>query len=272
MSVAEALNHITACHDSTKSSPWKLDRTKVLDRLEELVFDPNLIEQDGLNLCGPAAFLRVWLARNPLAVAKFACELYDNGRSSIGNYDVEPGSDSLIAEDYNQIKANNGNILAPEADWMIMGSLRDAENAWFDYEGKPDESVAASTTSGEIAEWLEATGLYANVKDEGNFFLTKGIDHARALMPSPSCDVILLINAHILDQMNVTSGTKKSSEFILSAFPNHFVILMSEIRDADPDTLQLTVWTWSSIVSGTINKATFEANYYGAIIGEGAAT
>ena len=242
-----------------------------MDRLEQLINDPNLVDQDGLNLCGPAAFLRIWLARDPLAVAELGCALYDDGISSFGGYVVEPSNESLIAEDYDQIKADNEGELSPEADWMIMGSLRDAANLFFNYKGKPDEDIAAATTPAQIAEWMEATNLYAEVRNEGNFFLTKGIDHAKSLKPNTTTDIALLINAHILNQMNVTSGTKKSKKFIAKAFPNHFVVLLSEIKDATSDTLNLTVWTWGSIVSGTIAKETFAANYYGAVIGHGGA-
>lgn len=77
-------------------------------------------------------------------------------------------------------------------------------------DGKPDENVSAATTPGEVAEWLEATYLYATVKDEGNFFFKKGLNHALGLKPGPSRDVVLLINAHILDQLNAVQGKRKS--------------------------------------------------------------
>ncbi len=64
----------------------------MFDRLEELINDPNLVDQNGLNLCGPAAFLRIWLARGPLAVAKFACDLYFTGKAEIIGYVVSRGA------------------------------------------------------------------------------------------------------------------------------------------------------------------------------------
>jgi hypothetical protein len=48
-------------------------------------------------------------------------------------------------------------------------------------------------------------------------------------------------------------------------------VLTSEIKDAADDKLQFNYWTWGQQYSGTIEKAIFEANYYGAVIGEGAA-
>jgi hypothetical protein len=267
---AEALARIIEGRASTAESPWKLDRATVMDRLENLVKDPNLIDQDSLNLCGPAAFMRLWLARDPQAVVDFGIELYDKGKSKIGSYAVEPGDDSLIAEDYATIAAAAGAGFAPQADWMILGAIRDAENLFFDFEGKPEEDASAGTFPGEVQEWLEATGLYGNVRDEGNFFLTKGLDHALALKPGPSRDVVLLINTHVLKEMNVSTGQKKSDEFFLSAFPNHYVVLSSEIKETADGKVQFDYWSWGQQYSGAVQKATFEANYYGAVIAEGA--
>ena len=266
---AEALAKLTQARASTATSPWKLDRTKLLDRLEALVNDPVLVDQDNLNLCGPAAFARIWLARDPLAVVNFASELYDTGKSAINNYSVAPSGDSLLATDYAALKLLHPD-LAPEADWMILGVLRDAANFWFDFEGKPEETAAAATTPGDVARWMEATNLYSNVKNEGNFVLTRSVSHALGLKPDPSCDIVLLVNAHMLSQMNITKGTKKSDDFILSMFPNHFIVLCSEITEAADDRLQFDYWTWGQQYSGSIAKTVFRSNYYGAVIGQGA--
>ncbi len=267
----EALAYMDKYKSSIRTSPWKIDATKVFERLADLIKNPTKVNQDGLNLCGPAAFLRIWLERDPLAVAKFACKLYDTGKSNINDYKVEPDDDSLLGEDYEAIKQANGGTLAPEADWMILGSIRDSENLYFDYEGKPEEDVSAATTPGEVKEFLEATKLYSTVKDEANFYLVKGIDHALSLRLTPSKDIILLINSHILIEMKVKEGKKKSDDFILSAFPNHFVVLASDIEEYLDGSLKLSLWTWGSeMKEATIEKSVFEKNYYGAIIAEGA--
>lgn len=274
-SKADALAKVAQYRASSATSPWKLNRTALYDRLEELVNNPSFVDQNGLNLCGPAAFLKVWVARDPLAVVEFAGKLYDTGKSSINGYSVEPDNDSLIAEDYTALKTAygtvNGSKFTPEAEWMIMGAIRDAENFWFDFEGKPEETASAGTSPGEVVEWLEAANLYSAVKDEANWFLTKGIDHAKSLKPGPTRDIVLLINAHILVQANVTNPSKKSDEFILSAFPNHFIVLTSEIKETTDGKLTFNYWSWGQYDSCTINKSVFDANYYGAVIGESAA-
>lgn len=265
---ADALAAIGTFAARTEPGAWQLDRGAVATRLEEIVNDPNVVDQDGLNLCGPASFVRLWAGRDPLAFVTFAADLYDNGMADIGIYHVEPDSDSLISKDYAAVAAVAGADFIPGADWMVLGSIRDAENAFFDFEGVPGEDVAAASTPGDIAEWMVASGLYSGVSNEGNFFFTKGLDHALGLNPSANRDVVMLINAHMIDEMNVVTGEKKSSEFILNAFPNHFIVLASSVEEIEGDKVRLSYWTWGQpIATGEVDKATFEANYYGAVIG-----
>jgi hypothetical protein len=50
-------------------------------------------------------------------------------------------------------------------------------------------------------------------------------------------------------------------------FPNHFVVLLSEIvPDISKNTLSLSVWSWAgSYVFSEIPVRTFSTNYYGAV-------
>jgi len=269
-----ALKKIAKFREQVSRSAWRLDRDAVFARLATLVGNPSLVDQNGLNLCGPAAFLRVWLENDPCAVVDFACKLYEDGKASIGKLSVEPDEDSLFDEDYDQIKRDyedahkeHGCVFTPQAEWMILGSIRDAFNTWTDFDGTPEEGYDAMTLPGEVAEWLEATGQYESVENEGNFFFTKGLEHAQGLKPGDSTDILLLINAHILSEMQVPTGNKKSDGFLSSAFPNHFVVLTKPIEITQDGKVKISVWSWGAVYEGTISKETFEANYYGAVTG-----
>ncbi len=196
--VAEALTLVTAFAGRSLEGPWNgVDRAKVAKRLTDLVNAPSLISQAGLNLCGPAAFVRVWAQRDPAAFVRFATELYESGHSSIGESEVRSDDDSLLGQDYGALKAAHGDALPPEADWMVLGPLRDAENFFFDYEGTPEEDVSGITTPGEVVDWLRAAGSHRQVRDETNLFFTKGLAHADALAPATS-DILLLINTALI--------------------------------------------------------------------------
>lgn len=248
-------------------------RAEVADRLVQLIQNPTLVDQASLNLCGPAAFHRVWIARDPVAFARYAISLYETGAGDIGTLHVAPDSD-LRQQDYHGTAvpamqgrapagANQADYVTPAAEWITMSSLRDVANAFFDYEGMPDEDVSAATTPAEVAEWMSATGLYSSVTDEGNWVLTKGLEHALGLDPGPNRDVILLVNAHVLSG----SSQKKSDDFILRAFPNHFIVLESRITETPDGKVAFDYWSWGARSHVEVPKDVFNANYYGAVTG-----
>lgn len=275
----EARAQIAALRAGIGRSRWKIDRDALADRLEELVEDPDLVDQDDLNLCGPAALLRLWLVEDPLAVTRFASTLYDRGEAWLGGIRIAPGPDSLIQHDYATIKAlveasrtRPSKPFCPVAEWMILGAIRDSENAGFDFEGLPDELLAGPsglTTPGEIEVWLEATGLYGEVREEANIFFTKGLAHAKSLRPGAR-DVLLLINAHMLRKVEGALA-KTSGDFLVNAFPNHWVVLTTPITETQDGMIEFGCWSWGRVLSVVITKRTFEANYYGALIAKLAA-
>lgn len=269
--VGAAFGLVGAFGAAATPSPWRLPRVEVADRLAELVAEPDLVRQAGLNLCGPAAFLRAWLEADPAAVVRFAAELYDTGRSRIGSYEVEPDSDSLLGRDYAQLVAQYGpGAMAPPAEWMILGSLRDAGNAVFDYEGTPDEDASAFTTPGELEEWLSAARCFAEVRDEGNWFFTKGLDHARALAPSERERVVVLLNTNAMAPRAGEDGLGEVGAWVLDRFPNHYVMLESPVALRADDHVEFTYWQfghrraqWQTAV---VPRSRFEDNYYGAVV------
>lgn len=248
-------------------APWKgFTRQEVAGRLAQLAADADLVDQGNLNLCGPAAFYRAWIRRDPLAFVRFAVELFDTGRSSINGYEVAPDDDAVLATDYAaELRKSPG--LPPAADWMVLGSIRDAENALYDYEGKPDEDVAAMTMPGEIVEWLEASRAYPSIVDEVNTFFTKGLDHATGLAPAPGRQIIVLINTLMLTNGDPSPSLGAVQDYVLSKFPNHYIGLESPIVDLG-GSVQFTYWSWGSTpphTTITVAKELFEDNYYGAI-------
>jgi hypothetical protein len=272
----EARARIAALRAGTGTSPWKIARDALSDRLEELVEDPDLVDQDALNLCGPAALLRVWLVEDPLAVVQFASTLYERGAAFLGGLRIEPGPDSLIQHDYATLKAlveaqrpppAPFRAFCPVAEWMVLGAIRDSENVAFDFEGLPDELLAGPsglTTPGEIEVWLEAIGLYDEIREEANIFFTKGLAHARGLRPGAR-DVLLLINAHMLRKVDGVLP-RKSGDFLVNAFPNHWVVLTTPITETPDGHVEFSCWSWGLSLDVSVTKKTFEANYYGALI------
>ena len=178
--------------------------------------------------------------------------------SNIGSLVIKPGSD-LLKQEYSDVKPRMDSI-CPQAEWMAMSALRDSSNSVLDFEGTPEEEASGITTPSEITDWLIATGCYQSVLNEGNFVLRPGIEHAEKLQPGIQQDVIMLINAFIIQ------GKYDSVfEVIASRFPNHYIVLDSAV-DITNDKVNFTCWTWGEQKEVEIDKSVFEENYFGAVI------
>ena len=255
-SKAQANVVVSAFKSRSGNLKFNVTRTAVASNLTDLINDPNKVVQGKLNLCGPAATVRTLLRRDPKLVADCVVQLVETGKGMFGRRNLEPDNDLR-----NQTYQSSWGCDA--AEWVLMSSMRDDENWWFDFEGTPDEDVSAATTPGEIEDWLDEAGLYSSVEDEANLVITEDINHALGLSVNNKTDNILLIHSHLLRTAAATN--KKSDEFILSSFPNHWVVLDSKVTHAS-GKVKFDVWSWGGIYSIDVPEATFEANYYGAVI------
>jgi hypothetical protein len=156
-------------------------------------------------------------------------ELYDRGRTRIGKWDLKPDSD---LKNYVLPKT----ALIPEADWVIMASIRDSENWFIDYQATTDNGGAWGN---EVSKWLRKAG-FTTVLGEWNYFFNKDESHLRRAdrLYGNRHHVCLLLHADIL--YGKTGWTLT---------PNHWVVLASRIRFGYANgkaTVSMTVFTWGT--------------------------
>lgn len=265
---------VEAFRSSGATGPWtNVDRTAYADRLAAVLADPRVITQGALNLCGPAAFFNIVAGRHPVAVAQGAAALYESGKCDIGGLHIEAKSD-LLAADYTAMVAAiqaKSDVVAPPADYVLLGALRNATNPFWqpDWKGNPDQELAGMTRPEELAAWFRATGFFATVTDGGKWATNPGIPSAMNLSCAAGTDNALLVNANVLASVGLT-GVDNS--FILRSFPNHWVVLRTEIivdvtpaADGTP-VIDTGIWTWGASSLGLkFPQQLFADNYYGAV-------
>lgn len=252
---ADALQLVTDFRNRTSDPKFIVDKTKFATRMEELIDDPTKVDQADLFLCGPAAFLRVWIGNDPVGFAKYGIQLFEEGRGYIGSKKIKPSS-ALRNTTWSS-------SWAKAAEWVTMSSLRDSENAVFDYTGKPDEEFDGATSPGEMVEWLQATGLYEMVSEKASIFSTEDLVYLKAAKPSARVDVLLFINANLLQ------GTKSKPEhWFLGETANHYIVLYKPVRYSGDDAI-LEYWSWGEDFVGTkkltVPKSKLASNFYGWI-------
>jgi hypothetical protein len=281
-SVDDAVTMIEAFRCLDANSPWtSLDRVKVADRLEAIVRDPRLLQQGTLNLCGPASLLHVWAGRDPVGFVRYATTLFDTGASTIGALSVRP-TPALLGQDYAAMLPRMSGHVSPQADWMVMGALRNAVDVFWQpsWIGDPEQGLAGLTRPEELRDWLVATGIYATVRNEANWATLAGLSHAASISLSEGTDAAMLINTRALTAatsvVRLDTGTpftllEHDGGFILNQFPSHYVVLLSEVvssigEDVDQRTVTFSAWTWGVACVYTVPMRAFIDNYYGAVV------
>lgn len=236
---------------------WNLRFEQVARRLETLVRMPDALYQGELNLCGPAAFLRTFLQRDPLGFVNYCTDLYLHGEARIGTLPVAPSA-ALRERSYDPSWA------LAEADFMALAALRDEANVFYDYLGRTAGSgdmIQGGTWPSDMVNWLYGSGLFAWVADDTNLFSPKGVEHALALpQPSDEIEVFLEVNCHMLTH----TSTPKSDEWITGRLPNHWLPLRSSISETGSN-IEFRCWTWAREETASIPGDVFAANYYGAV-------
>jgi hypothetical protein len=230
-----------------------LQKEEVKKSLDKLIKDPKILQQGQLGLCGPAAFFRIWLERDPEAVKRYVTELYNTGSGHIGNLEIKT-SESLRGQNFDDVKQAIG---IQATDWIMMSALRDSENI-LGYTGTKHqwpkivgryfatlwESYLSDTAPSELATWLNATGLYQKVENNSTSPLSSNkanfnLDHALNLVsPSSEKDVILSIGAGMIN------GDKFRS-WVPSPAPDHYIFLTSPIS-VQGDNVSFNYWTWGT--------------------------
>jgi len=275
--IADARSLIDTFSSETDDSAWSfLDRAVVASRLLDLIGPESsdidgqldvagrLIQQGALNLCGPAAFFQFIIKRDPVMFATFATNLFNTGEGDLGELHVAPGNE-IRGMNYSDLLPRMGGSICPQADWMVMGALRNSTNAFWtgSFHGTPDEVLAAGTRPGELSDWLEKTGLYTSVRNEANWMQSRGIPHATGLVNAEGCDIAGLINA---DLIHAARNLPPGSSWPMTEFPNHWVIIIGETsKDVTRDAVFFNIWTWGGNQVLEVPMDAFVNNYYGVV-------
>lgn len=272
--LATALANVNAFEASAPSRvAWKLNRAQTLQRLRALLTNPAQLGQRGLNACAPAAFFRVWLARDPVGAAAFACTMLRDAVATVGSMTIT-ASQALRDQDYASVAATlnaaHPNAMPDTADWLLLCSLRDSENTLVDYLGEPyslRDTVAGLTLPLTLTSWLTATNLYATVANDTT--VLPGVDNPRllTLLPTSNVDIILLVNSSFNANLYPNLATRPPLPPAPGVYiPDHYVVMNGPFSLDAGVWLNIDVWTWGRTIGGWVGSADFGSRYYGLIL------
>jgi LysM domain len=204
----------------------QLHRATIAAELAERVVDPTKINQGNVDICVPAALAYELAKTRPEDYVKAVTELFDNGQTTLGKWKLTPNED---LKRYALPKDTIG-----EADWIIMASVRDSENWFFDYSSVKD---SGGTTNREYNDMLSKAG-FTEIKDDNSNFGHEDADNLKKAdeLYSKNYQVSLRIDAAAL-----------TSSLSFAGKSNHRVVLASNIRTkffALSSPVSMDVFTW----------------------------
>ncbi|HYP13795.1 MAG TPA: hypothetical protein VEQ63_07715 [Bryobacteraceae bacterium] len=228
--------------------------------LRERVQDPAKINQGGSLLCGPAAFAFDLAKTDPVAYVKAIINLYTGGTAVIGTLLLQPAKDLI----FNRF---SGGVEA--VDWILLSSLRDSSNWFFDVESV-DDLLSVATLPSTITTWLQRVG-YTKIVNKTNVWFIKDFENLREAneLKAKEYRIFLFINSNMLHADRRTTT---------SLAPDHWIMLQSGIDIAGPPleglkTVSFVAYSWGETKTvpdpkrkeAPFRLRDFLSNYYGYV-------
>ncbi len=215
--------------------------------LTERINNPEAVDQDSLNLCGPAAYAVMWAKHDPEGYTKAVLDLYQKGQYTYNGKKIKANKDTFEQEVTSGMNA---------VDWVLLPAIRHSENTFLDYDPERDRGASAFTTPWEVAAWVgNIVGVDQN-KDS-----SPTIEKVNAAIDNNQT-VLVLVDWGQLSKNLSKKGAKQESKpesWINAMTGNHYVIIKDKIIDMPDDQIQIKVWTWgdSTRYAPVINKDRF---------------
>jgi peptidoglycan hydrolase-like protein with peptidoglycan-binding domain len=259
--------------DIDATGPWAhVDWGAVQVGAARRVFDPSLISQESLNVCGPATLANMQADVNPLGYARFVLDVFQTA-----TIDGTRAVDDLL---------NNTPVAGmDQADWMLLSAMRDTENWMTDFEGTPSEAFEGITMPAEMAEWMEEV-LGASDVEQYTSYLWGEVDNATTVSQLLSAHgknvvVAMLVDADALqqkqdalkeqDKFSQETGHQSTVESFGEQdwsvnYPDHWVRLLEPIR-FEGDHIIVKVFTWGAEYVFTYDEELFEDVLFEFVVG-----
>ena len=264
MSKQAAIGLVNQFASQSSQGVWpQIDRNALAAGLIARINDPNLINQMGTPLCGPASLVRAIDDNTPIIYAQAAIDLYTRGTARIGNLDVRPGSELKQS-------APQGNT--NPADWIMLASIRDSNNWFLSPAGLFGSNLAGMTLPQTMESWFSNAG-YTQIINI-TYFAAKPIYsvlamemHRSSYLFSQGYKVVLFIDSDVLDP--------DCQGDLVSMYPDHWVALTSTITDGGiinyDAPISFKIYSWGRQMSVPVDprrplsKRDFIGKYYGFI-------
>lgn len=242
---------------STRPGVWPyIPKGELIGDIKRTVANPFNVAQGRTPLCGPAAIVFELVSRLPRRYVEICQRLYETGKFQARTHLVEP-SETLVKS-----RVRSGITLA---DWMLMATLRDTENALFPVEAGSGDFVMGLTTPWEIKGWTFDLLEYDDAEYESLYVYGEFEAMRRAKRVRDRGGVAFLM---------IHTAMLGSSEPAV-AHPNHWVSFLGGLAIDegtwyvwDSGHIQFDCYSWGRRYHVDLDEGPFEDYIWGIVTGE----
>ncbi|NEU73221.1 hypothetical protein PI95_011765 [Hassallia byssoidea VB512170] len=236
-----------------------LDKNQVLADMRSRVLDPFLVNQGGQPFCGPASILFELIRKQPLRYVQICRSIFETGGFQ--------GQTTRIKASQTLVKSR-GRLRLSQADWMVLATLREAENSIFNIEVEsPDiiRNLSGMTKSWEMKGWTREVLGYRKVKYIHTYLFGEyeALNEASAVIDSGGVAFGLITASGLL-------GGKKP----FLPYPNHWITILGNISfkggswfDQESGRVSLDIYSWAKKFHIDLDERPFEDYFWGVVMG-----
>lgn len=230
---------------STNSGLWRaIDKSSLVANLRKRQQNADEINQRKSNFCGPTSIVHELARTQPRRYVELSRQLFETGGFWSRTKRVE-ANPKLLADDI-------GQNMEP-ADWMLIATMRDSENALFKVES--DATGIMSGLQGMTFPW-EVKGWAKEIllKDDVDIDVCAVFGELDAIVRAQEIydrggSAFILLNMAVL----------KGDDRKILPFPDHWVVFRGNLDVSDADNrVAFDVYTWGKIKSLDLPRKRFE--------------
>ena len=143
------------------------NKNSFIKRTKELMSNPISINQGQGGTCVIAAITYLWIEQDKNGFYKTMLNLYENGKAKYNNFTIDP-DDHLFNVDPTKTANLTHDPSKNSADWIVLSSIQDAVNNFFDYDGVKNDNYGEGNTTGTMRDLMKNLLGYTDVKTVKN--------------------------------------------------------------------------------------------------------
>lgn len=239
---------------------WKgIEKKQLIAEMCDRIINPLNINQGGQPFCGPASIVFELVRKQPLKYIELCRSLFETGKYKTPTTEIQTST---------LLRNSQGKLRMQVSDWMVLSSLREAENSILNIEANlPDflRNLAGITKPWEIEHWTKELLGY----NTAHYYRSYFYGEYQAIQATSEA----IKNGGVAFALITASGFLLGKKPFI-ALPNHWITLMGNISmqggewlEDEPGKICLDVYSWGKKYHLELPEEDFNNYFWGVIIG-----